>query len=601
MRLFKRRCSDPNPQLVSLCLLDDSSDNSSATQQNTNCNSSPISRSNLATWGRKVGETWEKIKRGDSSEMLSLTSGKRRNWTPNQKSTSILSHNDAPVTQSTFKKISRVESLKSLFSRSDKHSEKNSDIETDLKNDDEIQQIRTERNQKQTIRAKERYKSIADNIELTEKQLIDYLSIIQPTREELKQLLKEFVETDKENSRNSKKLATVSENHQNQKTKGKFKGVKNLFSLKSSSKSENEDDCRTKRSTTSGSLSSLTELLCNSKKTSSSLSEISAILSPTLLAKSDESGYASDSTTVPTDSPRESLKSQKISRSITSENPGRQNIKCNYETKKGDEVLKSSKTRLLFSPPSKKAKNPSELGKGGKNSEKHRDDVAKTKTLACKDSLSGLSKNVKDKLDNLSLEFKSAIAVPTSRPQIRESFRYRSKHEREFKCVRLRRIENPEDIGLSIAYSNILHNNSKRFIIADIAPASAAARNGSLFIGDEIVKLNGTRIRGVSLVTARNLLVPVNGEVEIIIARTPNLKETESTKLEVSDKRTTIAPENVHRFGQARFSTRPYKSKSVMGDDGDVRKESPLPEYSRTKLSLDLQNSKLRLMKRPGC
>ncbi|KRT79527.1 PDZ domain-containing protein [Oryctes borbonicus] len=573
MRLFKRRCSDPNPQLVSLCLLDDSLDNPTVAERNANYNVSPVSKSNLVTWGKKVGEKWEKIKRGDSSEMLSLASGKRKNWTPNQQPTSILFHNDAAsIPQSTFKKISRVESLKSLFSRSDRYSEKNSDTENE--------QTRTERqSQKQTIRAKERYKTIVDNIELTEKQLIDYLSIIQPTREELKQLLREFVENDEENSRNSKKLATVSEDRQNHKTRGKFKSVKNLFSLRSSSKSDNVCDPRTERSTSSGSLSSLTELLCNSKKTSS-LSEISIALSPTLLAKSDESGYASDSTRAPIDSPRESLKSEKSARSGSSDNVSRQNINPSQESQ-----------YTLFSPIPKKTKNPN-----GKNSEKHCDNITKTKK-----SLNGLSKNVKEKLDNLSLEFKSAISLPTSRSQIRESLRCKTKHEREFKCVRLRRVENPEDIGLSIAHSEILHVNSKRYIITDIAPASAAARNGSLFVGDEIVKLNGTRLRGVSLVTARNLLSPVNGEVEIIIARNClNPKEVESTRLEFPHKYTqrgvfeqdakrtatlTESRECVPRSGHTRSSNKSYNLKNTDNDRTLIRKQPFVPHSSKSKLT----------------
>ncbi|XP_046398982.1 uncharacterized protein LOC124165570 [Ischnura elegans] len=146
MRLFKRRCSDPSPQLVSLSPISQDaihqfpaaetkapeaeSSNSpigetrpkgSGEQQSTNATtprgrppvSAPSSagpspkgpRKGLSTWGKKVGRKWEQLKRSDSSELLAVSHGRRRHWSPNK-------------SVSGRRRISRVESLRNLFARS---------------------------------------------------------------------------------------------------------------------------------------------------------------------------------------------------------------------------------------------------------------------------------------------------------------------------------------------------------------------------------------------------------------------------------------------------------------------------------------------------
>lgn len=63
--------------------------------------------------------------------------------------------------------------------------------------------------------------------------------------------------------------------------------------------------------------------------------------------------------------------------------------------------------------------------------------------------------------------------------------------------------------------------------------------HGNLLIGDEVVKLNGSRVKGCSISTANSLLTPKNGELEIITSRLQaspikSHKRTSSTVLESS-------------------------------------------------------------------
>lgn len=62
MRLFKRRCSDPNPQLVSLSPISDNI-TTTASESNTSLNSTetiskPKSNNGFTTWGKK---SWSKM------------------------------------------------------------------------------------------------------------------------------------------------------------------------------------------------------------------------------------------------------------------------------------------------------------------------------------------------------------------------------------------------------------------------------------------------------------------------------------------------------------------------------------------------------------
>ncbi|XP_015609753.1 uncharacterized protein LOC107274769 isoform X2 [Cephus cinctus] len=156
MRLFKRRCSDPSPQLVSATpipqdgalamisnenetaekLSQNESDSTTRTsqteirdaeQQPAVQSSSFSARKGISTWGRKVGRRWDQLKRSDSSELLSV-SGRRRRWSPNRKSCSdAVDFKEKSLNISLSpeypkpKRISRVESLRNLFRTSERN------------------------------------------------------------------------------------------------------------------------------------------------------------------------------------------------------------------------------------------------------------------------------------------------------------------------------------------------------------------------------------------------------------------------------------------------------------------------------------------------
>lgn len=74
----------------------------------------------MATWGKKVGRKWDQLKRSDSSEILQVSSNRRRQWSPLSKAN--LKNQDIELHQNYIdklhhnqnKRLSRIESIKSI-------------------------------------------------------------------------------------------------------------------------------------------------------------------------------------------------------------------------------------------------------------------------------------------------------------------------------------------------------------------------------------------------------------------------------------------------------------------------------------------------------
>ncbi|CAL4120531.1 unnamed protein product, partial [Meganyctiphanes norvegica] len=87
-----------------------------------------------------------------------------------------------------------------------------------------------------------------------------------------------------------------------------------------------------------------------------------------------------------------------------------------------------------------------------------------------------------------------------------------------FRMVRLVKCERDEGLGLFIS-----GQISIGYVIAHIIPDELTDRDGRLHVGDEILNINGRRLRGVTLEEARNILRNTPKVVDIVIARLPNV------------------------------------------------------------------------------
>lgn len=431
--------------------------------------------------------------------MLSVTSGRRRHWAPLQKANASPSPNANDLHS---KRVSRVESIRNLFSRNDR----TSDSEADTRSDSDVSQtdlrkIGTTKNAK-TLRGKKRLKSISDNIALNQQQLTDYLTLLQLSPEEFQDMLSDLTSSETKRTHKSRRLGILSEERSTPKQSRKFRGVRNIFSMRSSSKSDDENemkrDSKSKRTVSSGSLTNITEFLANTKKTMS-LSEISSVLN-SMIIKSDESGYGSDSTRTGTESPGGSIKSQTSDMVVTgspTKNHSTLTPSTNLYKNENDDTdtaeeddeddmrvtRKAKRTLTRTTSKIKRARSNSEetdqinLSKRSSRpvgTKRSYNSMSNGNGDELKMTVEELNRTFNEKLDKLILEFNTSMAQHTSTFKSKEISR-QPLLEKEFKCVRLRLDKEDEAPGVCIAPKNA-NEQSTPYVITEILPGSAAER-----------------------------------------------------------------------------------------------------------------------------
>lgn len=248
----------------------------------------------LATWGKKVGRKWEQLKRSDSSELLAVTPGRRRHWSPNKSPPPPPPPQEqaASGTAARGRRISRVESLRNLFAG------RNSKVDKQTNTDRDPDWVKEECK-----------RGLADLYQLNamlmmDEQLLEYLqnSLGPDAAKALscEDLLSAFraVASDEESSSKSKKrsskLSVLTEENS-----GAGSPKRMTVSTSCDDLLANDAELRPKASMRSSSLSDAPL----------SVSDLCLFLNNLLLLRSDESGYESDSTRTGSDSPRGSIKS----------------------------------------------------------------------------------------------------------------------------------------------------------------------------------------------------------------------------------------------------------------------------------------------------
>nr|CAI5825530.1 unnamed protein product [Callosobruchus analis] len=268
MRLFKRRNSDPNPQMDTLSSLSDVEENKmkfAKIDLNGSYEASKSPKTGLSAWGR----TWGKLKRGDSSEQIQRANGINRSLSPLKK------HQSSDLNNDTFT---------NTFRYNDGDSPDLKLSQTDLKKIYDMYKNMNDKPEKIT-KYKRKARCISDNLELSQQQLLDYLILMKPTPDELDRIFGEIAEENLNGSR----LSSVSEGKRSRPRSR----LKSFFS-RSSSKSDDENDIRLHpKNSSTDSLTSLLNFIMPSRKSSS----LNA--SPKLIGKfrSDESGYVYEADT----------------------------------------------------------------------------------------------------------------------------------------------------------------------------------------------------------------------------------------------------------------------------------------------------------------
>ncbi|XP_046403277.1 uncharacterized protein LOC124168926 [Ischnura elegans] len=90
---------------------------------------------------------------------------------------------------------------------------------------------------------------------------------------------------------------------------------------------------------------------------------------------------------------------------------------------------------------------------------------------------------------------------------------------KDFKVVRLCRDHEAEELGIFIAKTKLTEHGYAGYLIAHVVPGGLAEREGTLRVGDEIVNVNGRRLRGLTMAQAREVLCSGPLQVDMVVSR----------------------------------------------------------------------------------
>lgn len=546
----------------------------------------------MSTWSKKVGRKWDQLKRSDSSEVLSVSPGRRRRWSPSKSSL-------PPTGQSSSlksRKVSRVESLRHLFARGvlDKHGTHGKSPKSTWRKEEWRKNIADLYGSNQPlfddpneIRLKKLLTMFqnSEKSELLHKQLIEYVF-----RQKSEQNVtggrddgNGFLRFDDLPLRKSTSESDVSElNNKTQMTGSRPRKLdvlteENPIGTPKSKRSNKRlgdrlastsvDDIFTASEESPYNIQTVTPSKTNvSPSAHFSVDELCMFLN-NILAKCDESGYDSDSTRNGSDSPRDSITSTKSDqkRNVTRHNNNNTNKSSFSES---DGYVKNSDGKLLknerISGVTLKEKNKRSSNHNINDVEteekfsfirrrspklsfsEHRNKYTNSVHFPKEENKNGDAGGIIDD-SKLCEKCKSepiekcddnnSVKITSLYQRFLRNRNYfpksgggggsggGEKSEKEFKTIRFYK-EEYEEMGIFIEKKD---SNAKtsNCVVTQIENGGLADRDGRIKIGDELIKVNGKRLRGVSLGEAKVILKNVGKEVELVIARNPTSEDSE--------------------------------------------------------------------------
>ncbi|XP_046959954.1 uncharacterized protein LOC124530022 [Vanessa cardui] len=94
-----------------------------------------------------------------------------------------------------------------------------------------------------------------------------------------------------------------------------------------------------------------------------------------------------------------------------------------------------------------------------------------------------------------------------------------NKVQSEFKVVRIMRKNPCDELGIFIAKTKLVDEGHVGYLVAHVVPGGLADREGTLRIGDELLNVNGRRLRDLTMSEAKEALRSGSSEIDIVICR----------------------------------------------------------------------------------
>ncbi|XP_044765841.1 PDZ domain-containing protein 2-like [Coccinella septempunctata] len=500
--------------------------------------------SSLSTWSRKVGKTIDKLRNTESSEIMFIAPN------PNRKQPYKRNSTGSSELHNFFDKFGErctKDDLRNIYDKYKRLSE-NDEIHTNMT----LREENLKRNQS----------LLSGNYRLSEKQLMDYLMIMQPDPEEFKNFLDSLPgeEQEKQQSSPPKKISH-------------FNRMMNMFTRRySKSESEDESDTLRSKSSSTGTLTNISNFFkykhkrknsSNSSVLTSSDTEYDSDVSMLSVSSLDrcKKGNIKYSDSFHTNETKNRIKEEYPE--LTTGNEDSFSITNSQEEKK--KVTGNSIPSGFFSFKPFKS-NFSSNEKMEDQTEGNVRTVGKKNEPSCNRD-SGEMTDACEQLSNLSINKGPKIAKG-----------------REFKYVRLK-VSDKESIGLKIELKN-KNSEVPTMVITEIIQDSIAYKSGKLEVGDEIVKINSVQTEILISKSLEHVLEPKDGELELLIIRYSSEREKRMKSLKRSSSIQLESP-NVKREERTRLG-RMGLTKIV--DHIDTRRNISLDVILKCPTQNDIEN-----------
>ncbi|XP_047528434.1 uncharacterized protein LOC125065068 [Vanessa atalanta] len=119
-----------------------------------------------------------------------------------------------------------------------------------------------------------------------------------------------------------------------------------------------------------------------------------------------------------------------------------------------------------------------------------------------------------------------------------------NKVQSEFKVVRIMRKNPCDELGIFIAKTKLVDEGHVGYLVAHVVPGGLADREGTLRIGDELLNVNGRRLRDLTMSEAKEALRSGSAEIDIVICRQREKITLETRQREHSQKNVVLMRES---------------------------------------------------------
>ncbi|XP_038207628.1 uncharacterized protein LOC119829271 isoform X2 [Zerene cesonia] len=129
-------------------------------------------------------------------------------------------------------------------------------------------------------------------------------------------------------------------------------------------------------------------------------------------------------------------------------------------------------------------------------------------------------------------------------PPCRKPVKTSNKLQAEFKVVKIMRNSPTDELGIFIAKTKLSDEGHVGYLVAHVVPGGLAAKEGSLRIGDELLNVNGRRLRDLTMSEAKDALRSGASEIDIVICRQREKTSVEARQREPPHRSTLLMRES---------------------------------------------------------